>query len=347
MEYRTLGRTGLRVSALGMGTIQITRLPWKESIDVVRRVMDMGINWFDTARGYFDSELRLGEAFKGLRDRVILISKSTARTPEELKTHIDESLSRLQTDYIDFFLFHGSGALEEGCFFGEGGLLDAAVRAVDAGKIRFLGFSAHGMNLAMRALEVDQFLISMIPANFISREYIDGEFMRRAAERDIAVLAMKPFGGGRIINPGVCLRFLKGYPDLFPCIGIENPEEMAQNIAIWDRSAGLSEQDREEMKRIRDLLGSRFCRGCRYCLPCPEGIPIQTVTFLQVFAKQMPRERVLTDRHREAVELARECNGCRQCVEKCPYDLEIPAMLEENIRFYEEFSSQAGQNRSH
>ena len=105
--------------------------------------MDMGINWFDTARAYFDSELRLGEAFKGLRERVILISKSVARTPEELQTQIDESLGRLQTDYIDIFLFHGAGALDESCFFGEGGLLAVAERAVEAGKIRYLGFSSH------------------------------------------------------------------------------------------------------------------------------------------------------------------------------------------------------------
>ena len=153
-------------------------------------------------------------------------------------------------------------------------------------------------------------------------------------------MAMKPFGGGRVGNACVCLKFLKAYPDLFPCIGIERPEEMQENLAIWEESEELSLADTAELKRLTELLGDKFCRGCGYCLPCPQNIPIPTVTFLKVFAKQMPRDEVVTSEHRQAVELAGECTECRKCVEKCPYSLEIPEMLKENIRFYEEFASQ-------
>jgi predicted aldo/keto reductase-like oxidoreductase len=82
-----------------------------------------------------------------------------------------------------------------------------------------------------------------------------------------------------------------------------------------------------------------LCRGCGCCLPCPKEIPIPTVSFLKVYSMQMPREEVVTEEHARAVELARGCTECRQCVERCPYDLAIPEMLKENVGFYERFSS--------
>ncbi|MBA7660952.1 hypothetical protein ES703_68958 [subsurface metagenome] len=339
MIRRTFGSTGLSVSPIGMGTIQITRLEWKESIRVIRKVMEMGINWFDTARSYLDSELRLGEALKGVRERVIIITKSGKKTSAELEQQINESLQRLKTDYLDIFLFHGGEALEEESFAQAGGLLETAQRAVKAGKIRFLGLSAHHPDQALKGLEYESMQAGMVPANFISREYIDGAFMKRAREKNMAVMAMKPFGGGRIGNAQVCLKFLKSYPDLFPCIGIERPEEMEQNLAVWEDGQGLTEADREELRRLTGLLGNRFCRSCGYCLPCPQEIPIPTVTFLKVFARQMPPHEVWTEEHRKAVERARECTECGQCVERCPYSLEIPEMLRENVRFYEESTS--------
>jgi predicted aldo/keto reductase-like oxidoreductase len=320
-----------------MGVIQIGRRPWAESIEVVLGVLDLGINWFDTARAYGDTELRLGEALSGIRDQVIVMSKSHARDPETFRTHIDESLTRLQTDYLDVLFFHGGGAIEEDCFLAPGGMLETAHDAVQAGKARHLGFSAHRPELALRALDIPSMAVAMVPANFISREYIDGEVMAKARAQGVAVLAMKPFGGGRIDNPELCLNFLRTYPGLVPCIGIERVSEMAQNIRIWEDERPLTADDLAEMDRIRELLGDRFCRACDYCQPCPQDVPISTVAFARIYAKQMPREKVLKILE-EPVEQARACIECRECVERCPYDLDIPEMITENITFYEAFS---------
>ncbi len=339
MKRRKLGATGIDVSEIGMGTIQMTRLGWKESVEVIHGVYDLGVTWFDTAQGYFDAELRLGEAVRGFRDKVTVITKSGAGDADALAEHIEASLDRLRTDYIDVFFFHGGTAVVSEQFAAPGGLLETALRFVEQGKIRYLGFSAHRPAVALKALEFPELRVAMIPANYINREYVDGAFMREAIGKDVAVLAMKPFGGGRIDAVAPSLRFLKTYPDLIPCIGVDSVEQMAENIAIWEGPDVYGPSDESVLADRRRLLGDRFCRLCGYCLPCPEEIPIPTVNFLKVFSMQMPRDRVVTAAHTEAVEKAELCTACRQCVQRCPYDLEIPDMLKENAAFYHEFMS--------
>jgi predicted aldo/keto reductase-like oxidoreductase len=318
-----------------MGTIQLTRLAMDRSIAVLREVAELGVNWFDTAQGYGDSEVRMGRAFEGMRDRVVLISKVGGRpSPAELDAAIDGRLERLRTDCLDVFMFHGLGAMKSPDFLTAGGLLETAEKAVADGRVRHLGFSAHHPERAVRALELDRFEVAMVPANFIAREFLDGGFLTAAREKNVGVMAMKPMGGGRLENAGACLRFLKSYPDVFPCVGIEHTREMAENVAAWKEDAPLSAEDERELERLRKLLGERFCRGCGYCLPCPQEINIPLVSFLDVLARQLPREMVVTGRNTEAAERAGSCSECRECVERCPYDLDVPAMLKQNVAGY-------------
>ncbi len=338
MKTIELGNTGIKISELGMGALQLTRLEWQQSIRMVREVFKLGVNWFDTAKGYGDSELRLGEAIKGIRDSVCIITKSPSSDPRKYMDDVDASLKRLQTDYIDVMLFHGCGAIEQDGFFEPGGLLETARKAVNSGKVRHIGFSAHSTEIAVKALDLDIMKVAMVPANFISREFIDGEFLDKAREKGVAVLAMKPFGGGRMGNARICLKFLKNYPGVIPVIGIEKTSEMAENIKIWDDNTPLTAADNIEIEKIKQLLGSRFCRMCNYCMPCPQGIEISTVTFLKVFSKQSPRDNVINDRNRACVEKARTCTNCLVCVDRCPFKLDVPGMLRENIQFFDEFS---------
>jgi len=271
---------------------------------------------------------------------VTITTKSPAVDPRTLQLHIDESLQRLETDYIDGFFFHGADAIEKENFLTAGGMLETALDAVKAGKIRFLGFSAHNPDLAIKALDIDALKVAMIPANIISREYIDGDFMIKAREKQTGVMIMKPFGGGRIDNKRICLKYLKNYSDIIPCPGIEKSSEMAENIQLWESDEKLMPDDYLEIEKIRRQLGKFFCRGCGYCMPCPAGIEIPTVTFIKVLINNRPALSLLNDELKKTIEDAKKCTKCRKCVAKCPYKLSIPEMLDENIRIYEKFLSQ-------
>ena len=339
MERVVLDKTGLVLSPLGMGTVpMVTRIQGHGRVDLVRAVMDLGINWFDTSRNYGDAEEVLGEAFEGVRHEVVIISKSLARDADTLRQHLAVTLQGLRSDYLDVFLFHGGGALKQESFFAPGGLLETAEDAKRDGKVRFLGFSAHNVELAIKALDVASFDLAMVPANFMSVQYIEGAFMAKARQRGVTVLAMKPFGGGRLENARLCLKFLKGYPGVLPCVGIQKIEEMEENIRVWEEGGALTPEDLAEMARIRAELGDRFCRVCGYCMPCPNGISIFFVNLMQAWVKQLSKEALIATLG-GPVEQAKGCTECRECVEKCPYDLPIPEMLKENVALYERYTA--------
>jgi predicted aldo/keto reductase-like oxidoreductase len=339
MDFVKLNHFDIELSPLGMGTApMVTRVHGKKRVELVREVYDLGVNWFDTARGYGDSEIVLGEALQDIRGKVVVITKSTAQEPDLLATQIDESLERLKTDYVDVFLFHGGGAIKSKAFYGDGGLLETATKAKKAGKIRYLGFSAHSEALACDAVDIEELEFAMVPANFISTKYIDGEFMRTAKDRGMPVIAMKPFGGGRIQQADLCLRFLKQYSGLLPCVGVDRIDHMRDNLRYWEEAAEISKDDRDEIERIRDELGDRFCRQCGYCQPCPEDVPIIMMNLMEAWVKQFSAERLATS-FGNGVETARGCTECRECVEKCPYDLPIPEMIKDGIALFEKTTS--------
>ncbi len=174
----------------------------------------------------------------------------------------------------------------------------------------------------------------MVPANFISTQYIHGEFMTEARRRGVSVMAMKPFGGGRLSDARLCIKFLKQCPDVIPCVGIENAAEMRENLDHWEDDQELDERDYTKIERIRAELGDRFYRQCGYCQPCPDGIGIMTMNLMEAWAKQLTKE-ALGAVMSGLVDKARECAECGECVEKCPYDLPIPEMLKDNIAFFE------------
>ena len=199
MKTVRLGKTGLEVSRIGIGGIAIQRPPLDEAIKVIRRALDLGVNFIDTAIGYGDSEERIGKAVAGRREHVFLATKGGADDKATTHEHIEQSLKRLETDYIDVWQFHGINTFERyEHILGPDGAMEAAQEALHAGKIRHIGFSAHTTIAAIAAMNEFKFDTVMFPINFV--EHFAFGFgqavLELAHNQSVSVIAIKPTSAG-------------------------------------------------------------------------------------------------------------------------------------------------------
>lgn len=333
MTYKVLGKTGLEVSAIGLGGIELNRIDEQAAIALVHEAIERGINLIDTAHLYSNSEERIGKALRGKRDRVIVVTKSMSVSREELLKDLECSLSRLRTDYIDIFLFHDAS---RGRFrqLLSAGLLNLLLRQKERGTVRYVGFSCHDVHAIPGYYEVPGFSVMMIPANFVSTEFLDEEVYGRAVRRRIGLLGMKLLGGGRIPDPGLCFRFIRRYQDLIPIVGMESIAELERNLEHLQSMECPSEADERLFARFREELGTRYCRDCGYCLPCPQGIDIPWINFIETNFRRLERTLVLNRDNLSKVQRVDDCTECRECEQKCPFHLKIVELIRENQRFF-------------
>jgi predicted aldo/keto reductase-like oxidoreductase len=329
-----LGKTGLEVSRVGMGGGPIQRPSEEQAIKVIRHALDLGINFIDTARSYRTSEVRIGKAIAGCREQVIVTTKGWG-DKVTVQASIEESLKQLNTDYIDLWQFHDISTFEEyEQVLGLGGGMEGAQMALRAGKIHHIGLSSHSLDVALKAVASGHFETIQFPLNFIANEALT-ELVSLAREHDVGFIAMKPLAGGRIRNANLAFKYLLPIEGVVPDPGIERIEEIEEIVTIvnsgrWE----LTDQDRWEIEEIRTELGSRFCRRCQYCMPCPEGVNIWMLMVVQDLWRGSPAD-VFFESTKEIVESGRNCIQCGQCEAKCPYELPIREMIVENIEFYE------------
>ena len=207
MQYVPFGKTGLTVSELGFGGIPVIRLKKDLAVDVLRRAYERGITLYDTANMYLDSEEKIGEAFGGMRDKVIIATKSLERQSAGISGHIEESLRRLKTDYIDLYQLHQVAREDDWkTIMAPGGAMEALIKARTEGKIRFIGVTSHSLDMAIKLVHADLFSSIQFPFNFIEMAAKDILF-RIAREKNMGILAMKPFAGG--MTSGCCLQIFK------------------------------------------------------------------------------------------------------------------------------------------
>ncbi|MDZ7836669.1 MAG: aldo/keto reductase [Actinomycetota bacterium] len=195
MEKLMLGKTGLMVSAIAMGGIPIMRLGKAEAVKVIRAVVDMGINFIDTANSYVDSEEKIGEALKPYRrEDVIIASKSAARDKAAFLKHVQLSLKRLNTSYIDIHYLHGVNTVEDmEKVMGEQGAYQGLAEAVRDGKIRHMAFSSHSLDTALKMVRTDKFEVLQFPFNFVEKKAAE-KLIPEALKRNMGFIAMKPLG---------------------------------------------------------------------------------------------------------------------------------------------------------
>jgi predicted aldo/keto reductase-like oxidoreductase len=342
MKSVRLGRTGLQVSRIGFGGIPIQRLTGPEAIQLVRRCLELGVTFFDTATGYSTSEERIGKALAGWRKQAIIATKTPARDRATALEHLELSLRRLNVEVIDLWQLHNVSTFETyEQVLGPHGALEAAQQALEAGKVRHIGITSHSMDVAREAVPSGLFETVQFPFNFVTNEPAQ-QLVPLAQEHDVGFIAMKPLGGGLLRNANLCIKYLLQFDNVVPDPGIQRLEEIEEIAGIVAGSWELTPEEWQAIEHIRAEVGKRFCRRCGYCEPCPQGVRISTVMNVRSFWQRIPAERLAAGWLAEAAASAGQCIECGECEEKCPYQLPIREMLVENVAFYREALGAAG-----
>ncbi len=340
MRTLELGNTGLTVSEVGFGGIPIIRLATAEAVTILRRAYDLGITLYDTANMYLDSEEKMGTAFDGIRDKVVLATKSLKRDRAGGTADIELSLKRLRTDYIDLFQIHQlSLEADYEKITGPDGALEAVFRAKEDGRIRHVGLTSHSIEMAIKLLETGLFSTIQFPFNFIESKPIE-VLHPLARELEIGILAMKPFGGGVLDDGELCFKFLRQHPDVIPLPGFDAVEQVDQIVALYDKENAVSEADLAAMEGWRAELGQEFCRRCEYCQPCEHGVMITPAMNYPIVARRMSGRKA-AGFAAKMMESVRNCIECGECTDRCPYSLPIPEMLKNHLALYEKHQSEA------
>ncbi len=334
MEYRELGKTGLRISRLGFGGIPIQKTSAEETKSLLRYLMEQGVNYIDTARAYTVSEEYIGYALQGVRERFVLATKSMARTAEAMARDIDISLSNLQTDHIDLYQIHNPSAKDLEQVIAPGGALEALLDAKKAGKIGHIGITLHSVELFQRAVDFDWVETIMFPYNIVETH---GEaLIAKCAERNIGFIAMKPLAGGAIDDGETAIRYIVSNSAVTVVIpGMATINEAEQNIRAAGNISPLTETEQSTVEAIRKNLGSNFCRRCNYCAPCAAGINIPVMFLLEGYYNRYDLKDWAKMRYAATERKASDCIGCGACEPRCPYNLPIREMMKNVTKIFE------------
>lgn len=330
MEFVALGRTEVIVSRTSFGCLPIQRVSEEEASKIIRAAYDGGINFFDTARMYSDSELKLGYAFYGIRKDVVIATKTTAMNPVQVKRDLEESLMQLQTDYIDIYQLHNPSFVpHKGA---SDGIYDALLDLRSQGKIRHIGITNHSAKLAMEAAQSELYDTIQFPFSVLASEE-DTAVVKECEKRNIGFIAMKALCGGLLTNIPVAFAFLRQFEHVVPIWGIQQLEELQQLLYFEANPPVVDDALRAEFNKERAALVGNFCRGCGYCLPCPADIPINNANRMIQLSRRSPRSVWDTAEMKEGMERIENCTHCGVCETRCPYHLKpyetLPIHLED------------------
>jgi uncharacterized protein len=348
MQYRTLGKTGLKVSTVGFGGIKLGGISQDQTNEIVRMAVEGGMNYFDTARVYGDSEIRLGEAIKGIRDKVIISSKGIRRDLNGFKTDFETSMRNLQTDYIDILFIHDVSTEENWSKVRKNGILDYALELKAAGRIRHIACSTHDSIIGAKMINSDYFEAVMVAYNPANPE-TEKDLIPLAKSKNMGIVIMKPFGGGVLteerskqlgfeITAEDCLRFAASNADVTTVIpGLDKPEYVELALKVGSSELTMTQEEHYSIISKVSIKGKNYCRGCGYCKPCPVNIPIPAV--LQLYNRwevyggvDWSQMHSITEEYTKNVSdevTADKCISCNACRQRCPYNLPISDLMKE------------------
>lgn len=330
MKQITLGRTGITVPQNGFGALPIQRVDDETAVRLLRMAYDGGMRFFDTARAYSDSEAKVGAAFDGMRDKLVLATKTQATTPEGFWKDLETSLRTLRTDYIDVYQLH----CVRQCYRpGDGtGMYEALQEAKTHGKIRHIGITTHQVSIAEEIVASGLYETLQFPFSYLSSER-DIALVRACEAAGVGFIAMKGLAGGLLTNAEACMAFMEQFSAL-PIWGVQREEELRQWLAFFEREPVLTPELKAVIEADRKALAGEFCRGCGYCAPCTVGIVINQCARMSQMVRRAPSGAWLNEHWQAEMAKIDDCVECGVCMTRCPYGLEIPALLRKNLADY-------------
>lgn len=330
----TLGSTGITVNKNGFGALPIQRISHESSADILRRAYEAGIDFFDTARFYTDSETKIGEALSDVRENIYIATKTAAKNAEEFEKDLSTSLNNLKTDYIDLYQFHNPAfcpKLNDGT-----GLYEAMLKAKEEGKIRHIGITNHRLNVAMEAIESGLYETLQFPFNYLATDK-EHELVDKCKEKNMGFIAMKALSGGLITNSKVAYAYQAEYENVLPIWGIQKMSELEEFISYIDNPPVMDDEIKAIIDKDKKELAGNFCRGCGYCMPsCPAHIEINNCARMSLLLRRSPSELQLTKEVQAKMKKIEDCIHCGQCSSHCPYGLDTPKLLQDNYKDYKE-----------
>ena len=332
MNTVVLGRTGLAVPQNGFGALPIQRIPKPDAVRLLRRAFDGGVRFFDTARAYSDSEEKVGEAFAdGLRDEIVLATKTMARTPAEFREQLETSLRTLRTDRIDIYQFHCVGQ----CWRpGDGsGMYEEMLAAKAAGKIRHISVTSHLVAVAEECVDSGLYDTLQFPFSSLASDR-EIALVRRCAAADVGFIAMKGLAGGLIRRSEAAMAFIAQFPNVVPIWGVQHERELDEWLSYMNDTPSMTPELSAFIEEEKKALSGSFCRGCGYCMPCPVGIKINNCARMSLMLRRAPSRVWLTPEWQAEMARIDSCLNCRKCASRCPYGLDTPALLRANLADY-------------
>ncbi len=331
MQTIKLGKTGIETNKNAFGALPIQRISDEAAVTLLRKAYENGMTFFDTARMYSDSEHKVGLAFEGMREKVIIATKTGAQNAEGFWKDLETSLTNLKTDYIDIYQFHNPAFCPKPG--DESGLYDAALQAKEQGKIRHIGITNHRLAVAHEAIDSGLYETLQFPFCYLATDK-DIELVEKCKAADMGFIAMKALSGGLITNSAAAYAYLAQYDNVLPIWGVQREDELDEFLSYIDNPPAMTEEIKALIDKDRAELLGEFCRGCGYCMPCPAGIEISMCARMSLMIRRAPSADYLGEVWQEKMGKIEACLHCGQCKGRCPYNLDTPALLAKNLEDY-------------
>ena len=333
MRTVRLGKTNITVSKNGFGALPIQRISKEDAIHLLRKAYEGGINYFDTARFYTDSEEKIGLALSDVRENIIISTKTMRTDVEGFWRDLNESLTLLKTDYIDIYQFHNPSFCPKPV---DGtGLYEAMLEAMSLGKIRHIGITNHRLAIAEEAVLSGLYETLQFPFSYLASEKEEA-LVKLCEERDVGFICMKALAGGLITRSDAAYAFLADYP-VAPIWGVQRESELDEFLAYNDNPPKMTPELEALIESERRELQGDFCRGCGYCMPCPMGIEINNAARMSLMIRRAPVAAQLSEKSQAMMKKIEDCINCGKCRSMCPYGLDTPALLKKNYEDYKTF----------